>query len=877
MSIARRGPALALIVTAAFLPSVPVAAAAPPPALTPSVVGEQPNGDGVFRFPQAIGFTPGGGTVFAGDQFSGVIQAFAPDGTFRFAFGSRASRREPGRLGVVGGVAVDRSGHVYVLDAENDRVQVFDAADGTFRAAFGDATIFDLTSDTVPGPNGGISASGLTVWQATPASAPVVFVADQGNDRVERFVLDPVTLAPTGPPQLSAPSLGLSFPQGITTDPGGTRLYVADDDNHRVVVLDPQTLQLVAQVGSFGTGPGQFQNPYDVAVDARPPFQLYVADNLNNRVGVFDAATLASVGTFGGFGRTPGLFSIVRAVGAVADDPRGGVDVADTANNRIQALDAGGAVLGAWGIAGRGAGYVTRPGGVAFDPAGGIAVADTFDHRISRFDADGTWGGLFGLVSAFNGYATAGAATGQFSRPEGVAFNAGGNAWIADTGNDRVVEVAPASGAVLQTSAAGAFAKPRGIARSATGSVVVADTGHGRVVEIAADGTLSVLRSGLANPAAVAAGGPGPTLYAADDAHVLEVAGGAQVAPPSGSWDHPSGLAVAADGTLYVSERRPGTPNGARVLRGVPNGSGFDWDTVATEGAGPAQLIEPAGLALSAGGSTLLVADSGNDRVLRLDAPGSDPPVTHAVRIAVTGIVRGTVTSAPAGISCLTDCVQHFGAGREVTLTATPVAGSVFTGWSGACAAAGIASQCSLVADGPVEAGATFAAPLPPAPEPPAPAPPVVEPVIPAPAPVAPPPAAVRIARLHLTTRVLHRARPARRHPPRRARRSTGTVLELSATRSATLTLTLQTGRPGRARGSACEPLPRGRRATCTRWVAVAGHRTIRLAGGLNRFSLRPFWNGRAVAPGPWRLVLRLIDSSGHRVGPVTARITIRR
>ena len=511
--------------------------------------------------------------------------------------------------------------------------------------------MFDLTSSTVPGPNGGISASGITVRQATPSSSPIVFVADQGNDRVERFVLDPVTLAPAGPPQLSAPALGLSFPQGIAIHPDGTRLYVADDDNHRVVVLDPDSLAMISQVGSLGTGPGQFQNPYDVAVDARPPFQLYVADNLNNRVDVFDAATLASVGTFGGFGRTPGLFSIVRAVGAIADDPRGGVDVADTANNRIQALDATGEVLGAWGIAGRGAGYLTRPAGAAFDAAGGIAVADTFDHRISRWDADGTWTGLFGKVSTFNGFATAGAATGQFSRPEGVAFDAAGTAWVADTGNDRVVAVVPATGEVASTSGAGVFSGPRGIARGTAGGVVVADTGHGAIAAVAPGGAVSVLRSGLSHPAAVAAGGPGPTVYAADDTHVLEVAGGAQVAPPPGSasWDHPAGLAVAADGTLYVSERRPATANGARVVRGTPGPGGFTWDTIASEGAGPAQVIEPAGLALSDDGGTLLVADSGNDRVLRFDAPGASPPVTHAVRVSVTGITRGTVTSAPAG------------------------------------------------------------------------------------------------------------------------------------------------------------------------------------------------------------------------------------
>ena len=402
----------------------PAAARAAPPALAPSVVGETPVGGGVFRFPQAVAFSAGGGTVVVGDQYSGFVQSFARDGTPRGTFGGRATRREPGRLGTVGGVATDKDGRVYVLDSENDRVQVFTAA-GTLITSWGDSSIFDLSTNPAS-VTAGISASGLAVSQPARGAAPVVYVADQGNERVARFVLDPASLDPVGAPRFSAPALALSRPQGIALDPAATRVYVADDRNHRVVVLAPDTLGFIAQVGSLGTGPGQFQNPYDVAVDGLG--QLYVGVNLNNRVDVFDAATLAFRTTFGGFGRIVGGFSIVRSVGALADDPRGGVGVTDTANNRIQALDAAGNVVAAWGIAGRSAGYVTRPGGVAFTPDGGIAVADTYDHRIERFGPDGAYAGQLGRISPFHGYATAGSAPGQFDAPRGIAYDPSGNA-----------------------------------------------------------------------------------------------------------------------------------------------------------------------------------------------------------------------------------------------------------------------------------------------------------------------------------------------------------------------------------------------------------------------------------------------------------------
>ena len=93
----------------------------------------------------------------------------------------------------------------------------------------------------------------------------------------------------------------------------------------------------LAQFGSQGNGLGQFNEPYDVAVDAAG--RLYVADNLNNRVDVFDAATFNPLGALRRAGRgVPGQFAIVRSVGAMADDPRGGVAAADTANDRVQTL-----------------------------------------------------------------------------------------------------------------------------------------------------------------------------------------------------------------------------------------------------------------------------------------------------------------------------------------------------------------------------------------------------------------------------------------------------------------------------------------------------------------------------------------------------------
>lgn len=850
------------VATAAL--ALPAVASAAPPALAPSTVGEAPQGDGVFRFPQAVGVTPGGGTVFAGDQSSGVVQAFAADGTFKFSAGFPAARGEDGRLGVTGGVATDRSGHVYVLDAQYDRIQVFDASDGRFLARFGDASTLDLLGGNPASIGGGRSASGLAVAQS-PGGPPVVYVADQGNERVAKFILDPTTLQPTGAPSFSPAAVDLSAPQGVALDPSGTRVYVADDDHHRVVVLRADTLEQIGAVGSFGTGPGQMENPYDVAVDAHDPNRLFVADNQNHRVDVFDAGSLAFLQTLGGYGYGPGLghMAVVRSVGALTDVPGGGVDVADTANDRMQAFGADGSLQAIWGVSGRGPGYFTRPRGVAFAPDGGIAVADSFDERIGLFASDGTWAGLRGQVSASTGFATEGANPGQFDLPADVDYDAAGDLWVADSGNDRVQELGP-DGRVLNTWPVGA---PLGIAAAPGGGAYVAGSRDGVVARIGADGSLTTVRSGLAHPAAVAVG-PGGAAYVADDTSVRDVATGTAIAGPGGTtaWDHPAGLAVAQDGTLYVSERRPGTAGGARVVRRDTDGA--TWDTVATEGAGPGQVVDPAGLALSADGGTLLVSDTGNNRVLRLDAPGHGPAGRSRLTVGVQGIDRGTVVSDLPGIACVSDCHQLYGNGRAVTLTAQPASGSIVSGWTGVCAPAGAARTCTVTMNGDQQAGVVFA---------PAPIVPPAPPAAPAPKP-RPAPVALRSARL--STHTLHLARKADKRRHRKARAATRARATVVLTRAATVTVRVQAGRSGRRSGSSCVAVTRkNRRARpCTRFVTTTRTRVVKPGRTTVLLIVTPSFGARhALATGSYRLAVSAVDADGNRTGPRTVSFKVAR
>ncbi len=171
-------------------------------------------------------------------------------------------------------------------------------------------------------------------------------------------------------------------PHGLVACHDG--LLVADRGSHRVAKLSIGG-QPLAQVGSRGTGEGQFIRPTDVAVD-RNGF-VYVVDTGNHRVQKFDAE-LKFVKSWGAFGPHPGFFAFPEGIDCFEDR----LYVVDTDNHRVQVFDLEGALLYEWGLhalaprEGEGKLHYPRDVAVARSPEGLVAlVTEPFEDRFQVF------------------------------------------------------------------------------------------------------------------------------------------------------------------------------------------------------------------------------------------------------------------------------------------------------------------------------------------------------------------------------------------------------------------------------------------------------------------------------------------------------------
>jgi tripartite motif-containing protein 71 len=352
-----------------------------------------------------------------------------------------------------------------------------------------------------------------------------VFLADDFNHRIEQrapggrvLARWPVGTLFPGPLECSQEPLALwqttvcQGPDGVAVARNGT-VYVSDPGAGRILVLSSSG-RLLAQWGAGGAAEGRFWFPASVALDARG--QLWVDDMANGRVQ-----------TLGADGRFLVRFAVPHAGTGMALDRQGNVYIGQQLGQQvgqdvvISKFSPSGKLLARWGNLNLG----DPPSGIAVAPNGDVVVVSVFLYRDPKqLDLNGAnivrlspAGRQLGLIHL-----------GYFGPGSGIAVDAHENITIA-YGTPPHFERYASSGTLLASwgapkpSLAGRIIpNPAGITLDAAGDIYIADTPQDVVKEYGAGGTLL---------------------------HVWGSAGSY-----AGQFHHPGGIAVAPDGTIYVSD-----------------------------------------------------------------------------------------------------------------------------------------------------------------------------------------------------------------------------------------------------------------------------------------------------------------------------------
>jgi DNA-binding beta-propeller fold protein YncE len=251
---------------------------------------------------------------------------------------------------------------------------------------------------------------------AVLGSDRLIYVVDKAA-RIQSYTLDGRFVRDWQTPEKEA-----GKPTGLGAGRDG-RIYVADTHYARVLIYDSHG-HLLDQFGSFGTGPGQFGLPTDVAV-ARDGC-LYVSEyGLNDRVSKFTPQH-EWLFSFGGKDAGEAAMRRPQSLLLAPDDT---LWVADACNHRICHFDEAGRFLGSFGHPGSGLGELRFPYGLDRLSDGSLVVAEFGNNRIQRFDSEGRSLGVWG---------TAGREPGQLAYPWAVAVLPGDRVLIVDSGNNRV-------------------------------------------------------------------------------------------------------------------------------------------------------------------------------------------------------------------------------------------------------------------------------------------------------------------------------------------------------------------------------------------------------------------------------------------------------
>lgn len=405
-----------------------------------------------------------------------------------------------------------------------------------------------------------------------------------------------------------------------------------------------------------GTGrTARFNTPYGVAVDSSG--QIYIADNGNCTVRKITPEGIVTTlaGSAGQSGSVDGAGAAARFTSplGLAVDSDGNVFVLD--GGAVRKITPGGLVItiagsvdeSGWDDGPASQARFSSPYGIAVDGAGNLYVADSGNDGIRKISPALEVTTLAGPARGGNqGNVDGAGSVARFYNPRALALDAGGNVYVADTGNNSIRKITPSGqvstiagtvgviggvrGSVDGVGSAARFSTPEGIAVDVFGNLYVSDANNATIRRISSFGAVTTL-AGTANVSEGNADGLGATAR---------------------FW-FPANVALNSSGMLYVADRFNGT------IRTIASASG-EVTTLAGEPPGGKSVDGPAvasrfniprGLTFDLNGN-LFVADSVNNTIRKITPTGVVSTIAGAAQNngATDGVGAAARFDFPTGI-----------------------------------------------------------------------------------------------------------------------------------------------------------------------------------------------------------------------------------
>ncbi|MGA9571888.1 MAG: choice-of-anchor D domain-containing protein, partial [Candidatus Acidiferrales bacterium] len=616
-----------------------------------------------MRAPDGVA-VDGAGNIYISDAQSAVIrEVFSPTnpntpnrittivgtGTFGFNGDGAATSIE---LTNPAGLYVDPpSGNLWIADYWSNRVRMYNATTKTISTVVGSGAVGD----------GGQATSASLYYPRNPAldSSGDLFLVDAQNNRIREISAADQTIStvvgtgiPCAQPALPcgdggpAAQAALFQPRTVTVEPSGV-LIVSDNGDNRIREVDAGgTITTIVGSGNLCAAPfsscgdggpalsASLNDARGAVLDAAG--NLYFVDAQDNRVREVD---------------TTGTITTVAGNGPDGNAPVGCVPAGNLSGDGGPAVSA----------------TLDCPLGLDIDASGNLYVADTDNNVIRKIDT-----GTPRIITTIAGTGTAGhsgdgglATNATLRTPDRVSVNGAGNFFVSDSGNNVIRRVDGTSKIITAFAGSGAFAfsgdggpalaagfaTPVGVVVTPEGNMYVGDVFNNRIRKV-------LLTPNVALSSATAAFANQPINVSATLPVTLTNSGDAPLAI--------SDIAITAGAFSLATSANP-CPAAPTTLA---IGARCEIDVAFT----PTQFIAYTG--------TVTISDNaptaGSTQTVSLSGMG-------AAGLTVTVSGAGTVTSAPAGISCPTTCTATFAGNSAVVLTATAGTGSSFTSFSPNC------------------------------------------------------------------------------------------------------------------------------------------------------------------------------------------------